>query len=565
MPKSRLLAFIPPVSNSAVMRLLFSAATLLLSALPRQVAAQESDTISFSACPLIGAYYPPPTISESSDAFSQLAAKFTNVFDELIKNNGSEDYGAITPNTTSFSVVLFGGSEALRDDPVFFEYHYTSPLDQSLTNTTLDLTTKFPVGDLTMIFTVYAWLVEHGEQWDNPITEYLPELAGIEGPLTVPWKDVTIGSLAGHMSGLSRQSQSCVVGAPCDWKSFANDFAKKPPVFLPDSTPIVSYAAFQVLAFATQRENGRKGGVHTWASVLENAILRPLNMTSSGLLCPTMNDVFAIDGLNMSQIGEPGALSLVSSIEDLARAGHSILSSSLLAPAVTRRWLHSHTDTSNLRNGVGRPWEVYRAGSTAISPVLDVFTKSGTIGQYASYFGVTPDFGAGFAILAHDSTVEDRKLDLNVHADIVSESLGYMQMFAAKELALRFAGTYESGEDTVVALNLTNNGPGLEVERLIIDKADVKAQTAKKLNIDVADLDFRTYPTNVQDNSQHQFVVIIQDKSALIDMGTPTCITWQEVGATVGIEHSIVFHLGHDGNAASLELPHAQTVLQRSD
>ncbi|KAH7148240.1 beta-lactamase/transpeptidase-like protein [Dactylonectria macrodidyma] len=546
------------------MRLSFSASVLLLGALPRQVVAQESDNITFSACPLIGAYYPPPTIVKSSDAFKQLEAKFTDVFDELIMKNGSEDYGAITPNTTSFSVVLFGGSDDLHDDPVFFEYHYTSPLDQSLTNATLDSSTRFPVGDLTMIFTVYAWLVEHGEQWDTPITEYLPELAAIGGPLTVPWKDVTIGLLAGHMSGLSRQSQSCVIGIPCDWKSFAKDFAKKAPVFLPDSTPIVSYAAFQLLAFAMQRESGRKGGVHTWASVLDKAILKPLNMTSSGLLCPTMENVFALDGLNTSQTGEPGALSLVSSIEDLARAGHSILSSSLLAPAVTRRWLHSQTDTSNLRNGVGRPWEIYRAGSTAISPVLDVFTKSGAIGQYASYFGVTPDFGAGFAILAHDSTVEDRKLDLNVYADIVSESIGYMQAFAAKELALRYAGVYGSGEDTVAILNLTDNGPGLEVTKLIIDKSDVKFETAEKLKIDVVDLDFRIYPTNVQDETQHQFVAIFQDQSAPIDMGTPTCITWQEVGASVGIEHSIVFQLDQDGNAASLELPHAQTVLQRS-
>ncbi|KAJ4327411.1 hypothetical protein N0V84_002182 [Fusarium piperis] len=529
-----------------------TAAASALSGFTTTVSAQQKDNeIPFSACPLIGTYYPPPTIDKSSKTFARLQSKLTGVFDDLIKNDGSEDYGPISANTTSFSVVLFGGAESLRDDPVFFEYHYTSPEDLAATKTNLTSTTKFPVGDLTTVFTVYAWLVKNGDNWETPITRYLPELADVKGSLMVPWKEVTIGSLAGQMSGLSRQS-------------FFSDFAKKHPVFLPDTTPVVSYAAFQLLVFAMERRNRDGRRTSSWGSVLDDALLRPLKMKSSGLLSPDDTDVFAIEELNTSQIGEPGALSLVSSIEDLARAGHSILSSTLLSPATTRRWLHPNMDTSNLRNGVGRPWEVYRAGSTAISPVLDVMTKSGTIGQYASYFGLTPDFNAGFAILAHDSTVEDRKLDLNVYADIVSESLGYMQAFAAKELALRYAGTYKAANGGVAVLNITENGPGLEVQSLTINKADVKAEMAKKLGIKVADLDFRIYPTNVQDETKHQFVAVFQDRSAPIDMGTPTCITWQEVGAVPGVEETLVFLLDKDERVVGFELPEAKVNFERS-
>jgi hypothetical protein len=308
--------------------------------------AQENDTdISFSPCPLIGAYYPPPTISKPSGIATQLESKCTQVFDDLIKNGGSEDYGAITPNTTSFSVVLFGGSPLPKDDPIIFEYHYTSPKDQSLTSTNLTSHTKFPVGDVTMVFTVYAWLVDKGEQWETPITHYLPELAQIEGPLTVPWEDVTIGSLAGQMSGLSRQCK--IACSPTRlilhsylpairfspsmrywWTmrlerrvlfftlalsevltlvlAFARNFAKQPPVFLPDTTPIVSYAAFQLLVFAMQKESNHGSSHKSWTSVLDDTLLRPLNMTSTGLLSPDTTDVFAIDGLNTSQLGEPG-------------------------------------------------------------------------------------------------------------------------------------------------------------------------------------------------------------------------------------------------------------------
>lgn len=163
-----------------------------------------NNDIPFQACAPIGAYYPPPTIDKSSEPFKKLTSRFTKTFDDLIKNGGSDKYGPITPNTTSFSVVIFGGAESLRDDPIFFEYHYTSPEDQA-SNANLTSDTKFPVGDVSMVFTVYAWLVKMGEQWETPITKYLPELAEVKGPLTVNWGDITIGALAGQMSGLSRE------------------------------------------------------------------------------------------------------------------------------------------------------------------------------------------------------------------------------------------------------------------------------------------------------------------------------------------------------------------------
>ncbi|PNP83992.1 hypothetical protein FNYG_02680 [Fusarium nygamai] len=531
--------------------------SFILSVLNRGVFAKDdciNNDIPFQACAPIGAYYPPPTIDKSSEPFKELNSHLTKSFDDLVKNGGSDKYGPITPNTTSFSVVIFGGAESLRDDPVFFEYHYTSPEDQA-SNSNLNSDTKFPVGDVSMVFTIYTWLVKMGEQWETPITKYLPELAKGKGLLMVNWEEITIGALAGQISGLSRESGACAVGKACDWKAFEKAFAKKAPYFLPDTTPVVSYAAFQLLVFAMERRDGGN-----WPSVLDMAILQPLNMSNSGVLSHGVEDIFAMKSLDISASGEPGALSFVSSAKDLARAGHSILASDLLSPAVTRRWLHPNADTSNLRNGVGRPWEVYRAGN-AISPTLDALTKSGTIGKYASYFGLTTDFNAGFAILAHDNSVEDRKLDLNVHADIVSEVLGYLQVIAAEELEARYAGSY-SGKATEATFNTTDNGRGLEVQKLVIGGVNIKKQIAKKLGVKADDLDFRIYPTNVQDKSRHQFIAVFQNKSAPIDMGTPTCITWQEIGADAEI--SFVFTLGRNGEVVAVEVPQLHAKMERA-
>ncbi|KAK7923723.1 beta-lactamase family protein [Apiospora marii] len=534
------------------MPLLLAAAAIAGLSLCSLAGAQGND-IPFSACPLIGSYYPPPTFSRSSEPFKKLSADFAKSFDQLIEKGGSDDYGPISPNTTSFSVVLFTGAASEKEDPAFFEYHYTSPQDQLDTGTNLTSDTKFPVGDLTMVFTVYAWLVEMGETWDTPITQYLPELNKASPPGGVAWQEVTIGSLAGHMSGLIRQTEACTIGGTCEWEPFVEQLAVDPFVFHPDTTPMISYTAFQLLAFAMPRRSGVDG--EGYPTVLKDAILDHLGMASSGLLSPDTKDLFAYKHLNMSQPAEPGAASLISTVADLARAGNAMLSSRLLPPAVTRRWLHHSVDTSNLRNGAGRPWEIYRAGSSAISPVVDVWTKSGSLGShYASYFGLVPDFDVGFAILAHDGGARDGNspLDLNVYADVVSEALGHLQSMAAAEMAERYAGTYRSSNDSMAVLNVTKDGPGLAVQVLRVGGVDLRAEVAQRLGLkSVADLDFRLYPTNAHEKGslRHKFLAVFQDRSAPVDMGTPTCITWQEVGSMPGVAYHFAFELVDDGTA----------------
>ncbi|OAQ78088.1 beta-lactamase family protein [Purpureocillium lilacinum] len=471
---------------------------------------------AFSPCPLIGQYLPPPTITQ--DDATSLSQGYRASFDSLVQHGGSDKYGEISANTTSFAVVFFAGATG----KTIFEYYHTA----DNTSSSVDSNTRFPVGDVTMVFTVYSWLAMMGEHWDAPITKFLPELADA-GP--VPWEDVTIGSLAGHMSGLPRHV--CTAPHGCS-DGRLRGIADQQPVFLPDTTPMVSYAAFEVLAAAMERSKSRD-----FASLLQSSILGPLNMSRSGL---RLADVFAARNNDLPAVKEPAALSMVSTVGDLARAGKAILSSKLIPAAVTRRWLHSNADTSNLRNGVGRPWEVYRAGSNATSPILDVFTKSGAVGPYASYFGLAPDFDAGFAILAHDATVKDGGLDLNVYADVASEALESLLGLAARQSAMRFGGTYGGDKDRLV---LSQGSPGLEVKDFKLDGVDMMAVAARQLGIMPKDLDYRLYPTNVKDARHHQFVAVFQDRAAPVDMGTPTCITWQSVDAQAQARTRFVFEL----------------------
>lgn len=222
-------------------------------------------------------------------------------------------------------------------------------------------------------------------------------------------------------------------------------------------------------------------------------------------------------------------------------------------------------DTSNLRNGLGRPWEIYRAGQYANSSILDVFTKTGSgIGYYSSYFGVAPDFNVGFAILAHDTIMSP---DLNVIADIVSLALVQMQELAAQEASARFSGVYWGGNDTgsSAVLNTTDDGPGLMVSVLEESGVDIRAEIAAAMRLDsLDDLDFRLYPSNVAQGSLVQFVAVYQDKSAPVDEDTPTCITWMGVGALgQGMVDRVVFELDEAGMATGLQIPSKEARFEK--
>ena len=315
--------------------------------------------------------------------------------------------------------------------------------------------------------------------------------------------------------------------------------SKNSPIFLPSTTPLLSQTAFQLLSFATP-------------NTLTTSILRPLSMHSSSLLSTPVPFNATLPP------GDPAALSLITTTSDLARFGNAILSSTQLSPATTRRWLSFASDTSNIRNGVGLPWQIYRAGG--VDTIIDTFTLNGVLGPFASYFGIVPDFNVGFAILAHDEHVVPNGLDLNVYADVASEAIESLQGAAAKQTALRFSGIYSHHKATA-NISIATDGPGLVVTQLTDSHGhDLITKYATKLNIKRKDIDFKLYPSNVKSHDTSQWVMVFQDKSDPADEGTATCITWQTVGV---LPWQVVFEIDERG-VIGLSVPDEKLHLQRS-
>lgn len=303
----------------------------------------------------------------------------------------------------------------------------------------------------------------------------------------------------------------------------------KLPVYLPDTTPIYSHAAFQLLAFAIEEQCGRP-----FEDVLRERILSRLNMNDTSLLADTSSSTIFGKGLSNSSLpGEPASLSLLTSTHDLANFGHALLTSSLLPQSTTRRWLKPFTSTSNIANAVGRPWEIYHYHGDATDPIMDIYTKSGTIGKYTSYFGLAPDYNVGFSILAVND--DNNAADLNAYADVLLIALLQIDALAREQARDAYVGTYtfpDNSSSSSITLNITDPAPGLAVTHLMVNGTDWLSEIAEAGGISPAkNLDFRLYPTNLVEGKKRAWRGVMQDRDALVDAGTPTCISWQTVGS----------------------------------
>ncbi|KAL2168551.1 hypothetical protein VTG60DRAFT_7156 [Thermothelomyces hinnuleus] len=135
-------------------------------------------------------------------------ANLTAVFTAMDRDNST----AVRANTTSYSMEAFSTSE---EGPRIFSRHHTAAALAAAKNSSGVRETSadavYRLGSLTKVFTVYTWLVQDGgSKWNDHITKYVPELAAPadrakEDPVAnVAWDEVTIGALAGQLSGSIR-------------------------------------------------------------------------------------------------------------------------------------------------------------------------------------------------------------------------------------------------------------------------------------------------------------------------------------------------------------------------
>lgn len=128
------------------------------------------------------------------------------------------------------------------------------------------------------------------------------------------------------------------------------------------------------------------------------------------------------------------------------------------------------------------------------------------------------------------------------------------------------AGEYKGAQNSRLTIGPATSAPGLAITSLSVNGSDWLSRIAQKSGIDVSNLDFRLYPTGLEDRYKRAFRAVIQDMDALVDAGTPTCISWQTVD---GLQKNglpldeFVFELEGGVDAAAVEIPALGIVLDR--
>jgi len=132
-------------------------------------------------------------------------------------------------------------------------------------------------------------------------------------------------------------------------------------------------------------------------------LLPPLHLNSTYTTPPVnasatipFNDRTANYSAGAGILFEGPAGSYYSSINDMRTPSKSVLNSTLISKAQTRRWLKPLSFTASINTSVGAPWGINRA---PIEKPTYLYTKGGDIWLYSTLFALLPDYGVGFAVL----------------------------------------------------------------------------------------------------------------------------------------------------------------------
>ncbi|RSL55278.1 hypothetical protein CEP53_007163 [Fusarium sp. AF-6] len=574
-------------------------------------------------CPLWGPIYPAPTNVLNSTTLTKAIANLEQSLDSALNN---KTLGAAN---ASFHLEVFS------TDQLLLNYSYAAPqIKDSLTAGVLNRDTVFRIGSVSKLVAVYTLLAATGMEYINdPVTKWIPELAAAPVPDdgdvdAVRWQDITIGALAGHQAGLLKDfsvadltfaynaSTEKQLGLPtlpnyeipscgsdpglpaCSRQEFFQGLMALHPVTAPFNMPIYSNPAFQILAYALEAMTNK-----TFSEVFESSIVRPLHLNATHLSTPpiadNLNAIIPGDEIESGwriDVGDETSSAqgiMLSTGSDMATIGQSILSSSLLSPVVTRRWLKPISNTPDSHFSIGMPWEIRRieipavpgtSSKTSGARLVDLYTKNGGVGAYSAQMALSPDHGLGFTVTIAGrppiSGPDRRALEMNIINEMVTDIMIPAFEAAAAEQAIKnFAGTYVAADNSMEMKIVGLDGHmGLGVQNWTSGDIDllVTYYAALLMAESVSDTspraNLRLYPVGLHGGGKVAFRGVYglnTNESVFGSRDEPWlggCGAWAGVGeppyGNVGLD-DFVFDVNEDGRAITIMARGARKTLQR--
>lgn len=260
---------------------------------------------------------------------------------------------------------------------------------------------------------------------------------------------------------------------------------------------------------------------------------------------------------------------MYSSAKDLTTLGLSILKSTLIKPAQTRRWLKPVDFTSDFVASVGSPWGIRRINISTTSDYRNILTyvKAGRFRWYSSLVALLPDWDLGFTILGAGNYTDNIGFEF---ADLIGEVVIPAYDYIARDEADKtYSGVYSSNSGLNSSLTISTNSskPGLGIGPWISNGTDM-VDYGLRLNTGSstpgAQPEVRLYYSKREavaaDGSKRQaFKAVFEDTGFPPTEGkmfSTDCASWLALtGVTYGAQplDEFVFNLDPSGNVVSLE------------
>ncbi|KAK4946532.1 hypothetical protein LTR10_014384 [Elasticomyces elasticus] len=437
----------------------------VLSILALLTICARCQAVELTDCGLLGPVYPVPANLTGTDAIRGAQSTFQRLMDEALQN-GTTPWSHVDAVNTTISIGVF----SMQSDDFVAQYQYTGSnpqLKTRLSGGKLDTDTLYRLRSVTKLLTVYTFLAKLGtSHWSEPVANFIPELASQLTRNSINnfnWSAVTLGSLAGQMSGL-----------PHDYA--LGDVSSVPGVTLLGLPPLnaseiitcgqpgLNPCSVEVASDGNENITGE-----ALADAFEASLVKTLKLKRTFWSTPK----------NDSNIMAGGAWA---SVADFSELGRSILQSSILPKHLSREWLKPISHSEQLFSSVGRPWEIARmdvpvSSGSNNTRVVDLYTKSGGYGGYNSWLFLSPDHEIGIAVLV---------------ASISGGEAGSPTLFALSELALatwipaaeaaareaaaaNYVGTFasEDGLNSSVSLEVVPDHQGMRISQLVYNGTDI--------------------------------------------------------------------------------------------
>jgi CubicO group peptidase (beta-lactamase class C family) len=408
-------------------------------------------------------------------------------------------------DTNSFSIEITSSKQSL------WAHHHTARERNASRpdNPVVNGDALYRIASVTKCFTALGILQQHAAgnlSLDDPVDKFFEGMRG-EHRGNIPWKDITLRSLASQLSGIPREftlsdfihvpadspTAPVNLGLPplspeglglpecheyssqpetaCTGDELVNAITAREPLFAPNQQSTYSNLAYELLGLVISNVTNQ-----TYDAYIRDAIFAPLGMSKSTLKTPPDSAGVIPSGPRYWDIDEGVQAptgGIFSSSSDLSKFLRYVLTHyNAITPAVN--WMQPASPTRGVHSFYGMPWEIFHSDRVLLTSrrAVRFVTKGGGQPGYSSIVMVLPEYDLGITILVAGTPNLLAKVQ-EASAEVVRAA----EQLAVLQLQQRYAGTFVSPDSSLnTTITLTADHRGLIIEEFISNATDVPSK-----------------------------------------------------------------------------------------